>query len=89
MSVSIKMVSGQHLKMSYKDELKLMTERMMAMKKRKEVLDNFKARALARAEKNYAAKAKAKAKRKAKAIAKAARKTDTNVDVLTDAIAAL
>ena len=71
MSVSIKMVSGQHLKKTYKDELKLMTEQLMMMKKRKEVLDNFKARALARAEKHDAAKAKAKAKKKAKAKAKA------------------
>ena len=91
------MVSGQHLQNNYKDELKLVTKQLMALKKRKEVLDDFKARAHARAMKNNAAKAKAKAKRKAKAkakrkykaIAKATSKTHTNVYVLTDAIAVL
>ena len=58
-------------KMVYSHELKFMTEKILAIKKRKEVLDDFKARALARAEKNDAAKAKAKAKKKAKAKAKA------------------
>ena len=50
-------------KMVYSHELKFMTEKILAIKKRKEVLDDFKARALARAEKNDAAKAEAKAKK--------------------------
>ena len=88
MLVCIKMV-GKHVQKTYKDELKLMTEQLIAMKKWKEVVDNFKAWTFARAEKKDAAKAKRKAKKKAKrqakrkaeAIAKAARKTDTNVDI--------
>ena len=90
MSVAIMKIKGQHVSLTYEEEIDLMIEYLKARKSRKKRLDDFKACAHARDQKNNAAnanaKAKAKAKRKAKmkakAIAKAARKTDTNVDVL-------
>ena len=58
MSVAIKMVKGKPVLITYKDEMMLVREKMEAMKLRKKVLDDFKARAHARAQKNNA-KAKA------------------------------
>ena len=79
MSVAIKMAQAQLI--TYKDELTLISEKIEAMKRRKKVLDDFKACAHARAQKNDAAKAvdvftdaNAEAKAKAKAKRKAKRK---------------
>ena len=58
MSVAIKMVT-------YQEELKLLTEKINAMKSQNKVLDDFKA--CAHAQKNDAAEAKAKAEAEAKA----------------------
>ena len=71
MSVAIKMAPAQRI--TY--ELRLLTEKIKEMKRRKKVLDGFLAfdRAMndAKAEAKAKAKAKRKAKRKAKKIAKA------------------
>ena len=82
------MAKEEHQRRSYKEELELMTKQITAVKKRKEVLEDFKALARARAEKKDARKAKAKAKSKAKrkakwtaeAIARAARKETVQVE---------
>ena len=71
------MASQQHRQKFYQNDVNSMTEQLIAMKKRRKVLDDFKARALARPEKRDAPKPEA--------IAKAVGKTNPKVHVLTDA----